>query len=106
MDAKEAAARILGRRTDIMTRGSLHPVLRDRIQASAAGVLTATFPGRGGTEIIDAVEPINSEMAGTDAPNLRTSKSYYVNCHRNPPITQTVTVIGPERMRPAIAFIA
>jgi len=35
MDVKEAAARILGRKTDIMTRGSLHPVLRARIEASA-----------------------------------------------------------------------
>ena len=35
MDVKEAAARILGRRTDIMTRRSLHPVLRAQIEASA-----------------------------------------------------------------------
>jgi uncharacterized protein len=35
MDVKEAAARILGRKTDIMTRRSLHPVLRERIEASA-----------------------------------------------------------------------
>jgi predicted nucleotidyltransferase len=38
MDVKEAAARILGRKTDIMTRGSLHPVLRERIEASALQV--------------------------------------------------------------------
>ena len=39
MDVKEIAARILGRETDIMTRGSLHPVLRERIEASALRVL-------------------------------------------------------------------
>ena len=38
MDVKEAAARILGRKTDIMTRRSLHPVLRARIEASALQV--------------------------------------------------------------------
>jgi predicted nucleotidyltransferase len=35
IDVKEAAARIVGRKTDIMTRRSLHPVLRDGIEASA-----------------------------------------------------------------------
>ncbi|HEY4469881.1 MAG TPA: nucleotidyltransferase domain-containing protein [Stellaceae bacterium] len=38
MDVKEAAARILGRKTDIMTRRSLHPALRERIEASALQV--------------------------------------------------------------------
>jgi predicted nucleotidyltransferase len=38
MDVKDAAARILGRNTDIMTRRSLHPVLRERIEASALQV--------------------------------------------------------------------
>jgi predicted nucleotidyltransferase len=38
MEVKEAAARILGRKTDAMTRRSLHPVLRDWIQASALQV--------------------------------------------------------------------
>ena len=38
MDVKEAAARILGHNTDIMTRRSLHPVLRERIEASALQV--------------------------------------------------------------------
>jgi uncharacterized protein len=38
MDVKEVAARILGRKTDIMTRRSLHPVLRERIEASALQV--------------------------------------------------------------------
>jgi uncharacterized protein len=38
MDVKEAAARILGRKIDIMTRRSLHPVLRERIEASALQV--------------------------------------------------------------------
>jgi len=38
MDVKEAAARILGRRTDIMTRASLHPALRGRIETSALRV--------------------------------------------------------------------
>ncbi len=35
IDVKEAAARIVGRKTDIMTRRSLHPVLREGIEASA-----------------------------------------------------------------------
>lgn len=38
IDVKEAAARILGRKTDIMTRRSLHPVLREQIEASALQV--------------------------------------------------------------------
>jgi len=38
MDVKEIAARILGRKADIMTRRSLHRVLRDRIEASALQV--------------------------------------------------------------------
>ena len=35
MDVKETAARIVGHKTDIMTRRRLHPVLRERIEASA-----------------------------------------------------------------------
>lgn len=35
MEVQEVAARILEPRTDVMTRSSLHPVLRDRIEASA-----------------------------------------------------------------------
>jgi uncharacterized protein len=35
MDVKERASRILGRKADIMTRDSLHKVLRQRIEASA-----------------------------------------------------------------------
>ena len=35
MDVKERAAQILGRKADIMTRDSLHHVLRERIEASA-----------------------------------------------------------------------
>jgi hypothetical protein len=38
MDVKEQASRILGRRADIMTRDSLHKVLRSRIEASALQV--------------------------------------------------------------------
>jgi predicted nucleotidyltransferase len=38
MDVKDTAARILGRKTDIMTRRSLHPVLRRQIEASALQV--------------------------------------------------------------------
>jgi predicted nucleotidyltransferase len=38
MDVKEAAARILGCKADIMTRRSLHRVLRKRIEASALQV--------------------------------------------------------------------
>ncbi len=39
MDVKEAAAaRILGRKIDIMTRRSMHPILREQIEASALQV--------------------------------------------------------------------
>jgi uncharacterized protein len=38
MDAREAAARILGCKADIMTRRSLHRVLRKRIEESALQV--------------------------------------------------------------------
>ncbi|MFZ0887237.1 MAG: nucleotidyltransferase domain-containing protein [Candidatus Binataceae bacterium] len=38
MDVKEAAAKILGRKTDIMTRDSIHKVLRQRIEAAAVPV--------------------------------------------------------------------
>lgn len=35
MVVKEAAARILGRKAEIMTRRSLHPLMREQIEASA-----------------------------------------------------------------------
>jgi uncharacterized protein len=35
MDVKEMTSSILGRRTDIMTRESLHPTLRRRIEQAA-----------------------------------------------------------------------
>jgi len=38
MDVKEYAARILGRKTDIMTRDSLHKMLRETIEATAVCV--------------------------------------------------------------------
>ena len=38
MDVKEEASRILGCKADIMTRDSLHNVLRSRIEASALQV--------------------------------------------------------------------
>jgi len=38
MDVKEAAARILGRNTDIMTRDSIHKLLRESIEATAVPV--------------------------------------------------------------------
>jgi uncharacterized protein len=38
MDVKEAASRMLGCKADIMTRRSLHPVLRKQIEASARQV--------------------------------------------------------------------
>jgi uncharacterized protein len=38
MEVKEFAARILGCKAEIMTRASLHPVLRERIEASALRV--------------------------------------------------------------------
>jgi predicted nucleotidyltransferase len=38
MDVKETAARILGRKTDIMTRDSIHKALRATIEADALPV--------------------------------------------------------------------
>jgi uncharacterized protein len=38
MDVKEQTSRILGRKADIMTRDSLHKVVRARIEASALQV--------------------------------------------------------------------
>lgn len=38
MDIKDAAGRILGRKADIMTRRSLHPRLREQIEAAAVQV--------------------------------------------------------------------
>ena len=38
MDVKEFAARILGRKTDIMTRDSLHKALRRQIEETAVRV--------------------------------------------------------------------
>jgi predicted nucleotidyltransferase len=38
MDVKDAAARILDRKTDIMTRDSIHRALRERIEATAVPV--------------------------------------------------------------------
>jgi predicted nucleotidyltransferase len=38
IDAKERTAAILGRHTDVMTRDSLHPRLRRRIEDSAVFV--------------------------------------------------------------------
>jgi uncharacterized protein len=38
MDVKERAAHILGRKADVMTRRSLHPALRKRIEDSAIRV--------------------------------------------------------------------
>jgi predicted nucleotidyltransferase len=38
MDVKEYAAKILGRKTDIMTRDSLHKTLRPAIEATAVRV--------------------------------------------------------------------
>jgi len=38
MDVKDLASAILGREADIMTRDSLHPALRARIEAGALRV--------------------------------------------------------------------
>jgi predicted nucleotidyltransferase len=38
MDVKEYASGILGRKTDIMTRDSLHKTLREAIEATAVRV--------------------------------------------------------------------
>ena len=38
MDIKEAAARVLGCKTDVMTRRSLHPALKQGIEASAVQI--------------------------------------------------------------------
>ncbi|MBS0561184.1 MAG: nucleotidyltransferase domain-containing protein [Proteobacteria bacterium] len=35
MEVKERTSRILGRNADIMTRRSLHPLIRERVEASA-----------------------------------------------------------------------
>ena len=38
MDVKNTAARILGRKADILTRDSIHKLLRQRIEAEAVPV--------------------------------------------------------------------
>ena len=38
MDVQDTAVRILGRKADVMTRGSLHPALRETIEADALQV--------------------------------------------------------------------
>ena len=38
MDIKEAAARVLGCKTDVMTRRDLHPALKQGIEASAVQI--------------------------------------------------------------------
>ena len=38
MEVKDVVARVLGRKTDIMPRRSLHPILRERIESSAVQV--------------------------------------------------------------------
>ncbi len=38
MDVKETAARVLGRKADIMTRDSIHKALRARVEADAIPV--------------------------------------------------------------------
>jgi uncharacterized protein len=38
MDVKDRAASIRGRKTDIMTRGSIHPGLKKRIEETAVCV--------------------------------------------------------------------
>jgi predicted nucleotidyltransferase len=38
MEVKELASNVLGRKADIMTRDSVHPVLRPRIEAEAAQI--------------------------------------------------------------------
>lgn len=38
MDVKDAAARILGRKTDIMTRGSIHRTIKAKVEATAVQV--------------------------------------------------------------------
>ena len=38
MEVKELASNILGRKADIMTRGSVHPAFRPRIEAEAAQI--------------------------------------------------------------------
>ena len=70
MDIKDAAARILGRKTDIMTRRSLHPVLSEGIEASALQVFLMASPSSIArlTDIIEAIELIRSEMAGITVP--------------------------------------
>ena len=44
MDIKEAPARALGRKADITTRRRLHPLLKQRIEASALQVFQQQSP--------------------------------------------------------------
>jgi uncharacterized protein len=44
MDVKAFTARILGRKADIMTRDSLHKMLRQQIEETAVRVFYRTFP--------------------------------------------------------------
>ena len=57
MEVQEVAARILGCDADVMTRGSLHPVLRDRIENSA---LPSAEPRL--KDIVEAIGYIRSDM--------------------------------------------
>ena len=65
MEVKEQAARILGRKTDIMTRDSIHKVLRARRSLRAASVLMAErSPAARLTDMVEAIDLIRDEMAG------------------------------------------
>jgi hypothetical protein len=58
MDVKSYAADLLGRPTDIMTRDSLHKILRPAIEASAVRVfwMAARSLALRLTDIIEAIE--------------------------------------------------
>jgi rhodanese-related sulfurtransferase len=85
MDVKETAARIVGHKTDIMTRRSLHPVLREGIEASALQIfdvrtlkevrdLRAPQPHRvrkgEGAEIVGGDVAVFDQLVGIEMPDI------------------------------------
>ena len=64
MDVKEYAAGILGRKTDIMTRDSLHKMLREKIEINGGPrvlmVARSLVPRL--TDIVEAIERIHGVL--------------------------------------------
>jgi len=65
MDVKEAAAKILGRKTDIMTRDSIHKVLRQRIEAAAVPVFQCPIAPHSPhlDDIVEAIDRVRQVLA-------------------------------------------